>query len=118
MLTFAPYCAIALPTVTPPDAISALPAAFTRDEWGALHIGAGDRLATLRRPGRYTLLLHRLFGVRSANRLADPRIETLRRTAVLLHWCKALPPSDKAAFHDAGFSEDQLAIVKALVQAA
>ncbi|GAA0316971.1 hypothetical protein GCM10009087_29200 [Sphingomonas oligophenolica] len=43
-----------------------------------------DGLSSLGEPGIWRRRLHHLFGVRRKTRLADPRLETLRRVAVLL----------------------------------
>ncbi|AJP71798.1 hypothetical protein [Sphingomonas hengshuiensis] len=78
-------------------------------EWQVVAIAQRDRLSTLSEPGRLAVALGMIFGGERANpRLADPRLEALRRLAVLA-WHKGytLPPSEVRAFHDAGFTTEQ-----------
>lgn len=82
---------------------------FSVLEWQVVAIAQRDRLASLEAPGRLSIALGAIFGGQRPNpRLADPKLEALRRLSVLA-WHKgyALPPSEIRAFHDAGFNTDQ-----------
>lgn len=99
------------PVAAPAD-LPAAPRAqadFSALEWQVIAIARQDSLSSLRRPGAFSLALGVVFGSRRANpRLADTRLEALRRTAVVAwHRGHALPPHEIRAFHDAGFTLDQ-----------
>lgn len=83
---------------------------FTALEWQVVAIAQHDRLASLRQPSRLGAALGAVFGSRRANpRLADERLEALRRMAVLAwHRGDALPPHEIRAFHNAGFTPGHL----------
>ena len=60
----------------------------------------------------------RLFGIRASNRLADPRLEALRRFAVLLRSRgEGLPSAEQARIVAAGFSPMQVAEIRRLIEA-
>ena len=87
-------------------------------EWEVVRLARGDRLASLRAPGRWARLRARLFGADINPRLADPRLEALRGLAVLAwHHGYALPVSAIKAFKAAGFSMDQFEAVQARIAA-
>ena len=66
-----------------------------------------DSLASLRAPGRMAVALGTLFGTRPNPRLADERLEALRRIAVLTwHRGYDVPTSAIRHFLDAGFTLD------------
>jgi hypothetical protein len=92
--------------VTAPRARSSLSAL----EWQVVALAQNDRLSSLEDPGRISIALGTIFGGRRPNpRLADPKLETLRRISVLAwHRGYTLPPSELEAFHEAGFTIDQL----------
>jgi hypothetical protein len=83
-------------------------ATFTALEWLVIAVAERDRLSSLRQPGRLAVALGRLFGSSETPRLADPRLEALRRLAVIA-WHRGfdVPQSELAAFHAAGFSVAQ-----------
>jgi len=84
------------------------PAGFSTQEWLVIALAEQDRLSSLNAPGRITAALNRLFGRQAAPRLANPRLEALRRLAVMAwHHGHQVPPSELAAFHAAGFSTGQ-----------
>ncbi|GAA0671359.1 hypothetical protein FHT00_001906 [Sphingomonas insulae] len=56
---------------------------LTELERSVIGIARQDGLATLRQPGRLSRWLELVFGVRISPRLADPKLEALRRIAVL-----------------------------------
>lgn len=90
---------------------------FTALEWQVVAIAQADRLSSLRKPSRLGMALGVVFGGRRADpRLADPKLEALRRTAVFA-WRRgaALPPREIRAFHDAGFTPEQFETLLASV---
>jgi len=78
---------------------------FSALEWLVIALAERDSLSSLRQPGRLASALGRLFGSSETPRLADPRLEALRRLAVTA-WHRGfdVPQSELAAFHAAGFS--------------
>ena len=79
-------------------------------EWQVVAIAQHDRLSTLEKPGRMAIALGVIFGGERANpRLADPKLEALRRISVLA-WHKGfrLPQHEIRAFQEAGYTADQL----------
>jgi hypothetical protein len=88
-------------------------------EWSVVAVARKDRVSSLRNPGRLSTALGNLFGTRSNPRLADPRLEALRRLAVLAwHHGFALPVSEIRAFLAAGFTVSQYETVLASISAA
>ncbi len=79
-------------------------ARFDPLEWTVVVLARRDSLATLRAPGRFSALLRAVFRQRNP-RLADERLEALRRMSVLA-WNHSfqVPTSEIRAFFDAGFS--------------
>lgn len=93
------------------DAEIAAPArtGLTPLEWSVVALARRDRLSSLRRPGRLAVALGAVFGARRRSpHLADPRLEALRRIAVL-SWHRGFSISTRElkAFLSAGFSIDQ-----------
>ncbi len=86
-------------------------------EWQVVGIAQRDRLSSLDAPGRWSKLLAVFFGGdRASPQLADPRLEALRRVAVhAWHKGNAIPDSELAGFHAAGFSFAQLQLLLARV---
>jgi hypothetical protein len=85
---------------------------FSALEWTVVAFARKEPLrsieapAIVRRTGR---LLRWLVAAHAWTQLADARLETLRRTAIVAwHRKKGLRPADRAAFVNAGFSDDQL----------
>jgi hypothetical protein len=77
-------------------------------EWSVVAIARGERLSSLRRPGRIATAMGALFGARPRMPLADPRLEALRRISVLAwHRGDNLPKSEIAHFLASGFSTNQ-----------
>ncbi len=84
-------------------------ASFSALEWSVIALAQRDTLGSLTTPGRLSRALGGLFGRGTASRLADPKLEALRRAAVhARHRGFALPSSEIANFHSVGFSEAQL----------
>lgn len=97
----------------------AQPARLSALEWSVVAMGERDSLASLREPGRFLTALGSLFGVRPANRLANDRLEALRRVSVLAwryHW--NVPKSEFNAFLEAGFTPDHFELVQRSIGAA
>ena len=85
-------------------------------EWSVVAIARNDSLGSLRAPGPMSIALGNLFGRRTNPRLADPKLEALRRMAVLAwHHGFAVPVSEVKAFLAAGFSADQYETVLASI---
>lgn len=78
---------------------------LTEMERSVIGIARHDGLATLRQPGRASRLLGFLFGVRISPQLADPKLEALRRIAVL-SWKRgySIASAEVKAFLAAGYS--------------
>jgi hypothetical protein len=106
-----------VPTITPQhDPVES--AAFASTEWGVIAVAQHDGLASLSEPGKIGRAMAFLFGSRPAFQLADPKLETLRRLAVLV-WNHgyAVPVSAVKAFRAAGYSVDQLELLFASISA-
>jgi hypothetical protein len=81
---------------------------FSGLEWSVVALAERDRLSSLRTPGRVAVALGTLFGDRPNPQLADPRLEALRRMAVLSwHFGYTVPGDDVRDFVAAGFTLDQ-----------
>jgi hypothetical protein len=77
-------------------------------EWSVVMLARRDRISSLAQPGRIATAMGRVFGIQSNPRLADPRLEALRRLAVLAwHRGYVLPKSELKRFLAAGFTSDQ-----------
>lgn len=91
-------------------------AAFERAEWQVIMIAQKDGLASLSEPGWLVRLASRLFGGRVTRPLADPRLEALRRFAVLAwHYSYALPASAIEGVRSMGYSDEQLELALAKI---
>ena len=80
---------------------------LTELEWSVVAIARRDGRASLRRPGRWTRAVRKLLKQRNPQ-LADPRLEALRRIAVL-SWQHGyvVAPHEVKAFLAAGFTAGQ-----------
>lgn len=89
-------------------------------EWSVVALAQRDRIASLSTPSRLSIALGTVFGTRrSSPHLADPRLEALRRMAVLSwHRGFAVPASELKAFLRAGFSAGQYETLLASISAA
>ena len=75
-------------------------------EWSVVAMAERDSISSLRKPTRFWALISLLFGLKPANRLANDRLEALRRIAVLswrYRW--NIAGSELKAFFDAGYSQ-------------
>ena len=89
------------PAITKPT-LSAL-------EWSVVALAERDHPSTMREPGRIAVALGALFGgYRHPRRLADPKLEALRRMAIL-SWRHGyvVPGEAVREFLAAGFSSEQ-----------
>ena len=91
---------------------------FSGLEWSVIAVAERDPLASLKEPGRIATALGTLFGTLRNPRLADGRLEALRRIAVLAwHKSYAVPVSELRAFLAAGFSLEQYETLQASIGA-
>lgn len=87
-------------------------------EWSVVALAQRDALSTLRTPGRLASALGVLFGEKPNPKLADGRLEALRRIAILSrHHGYNTPPSALREFVAAGFTLDHFELVVRSVQA-
>jgi len=85
-------------------------------EWSVVALAQKDRLSSIERPSRIALAMGRLFGSRRSTDLADPRLEALRRLAVIAwHRGYAIASSEIRRFLEAGFSMAQYELVLASI---
>lgn len=92
--------------ILPPARLSAL-------EWSVVAMAEQDGLSSIREPSRYTRALRRFFGWRPPNRLANDRLEALRRLAIFAwHHGWNVPKSELSAFLAAGFTLDHFELVQ------
>lgn len=104
---------------TRPDASPAGERRLSALEWSVVALARRDRLDSLREPGRLARAVATLFGGSGRARLADPRLEALRRLAVhAWHRGYQLPVSELKEFLRSGFSAEQLDAVLRSVAAA
>jgi hypothetical protein len=93
---------------SPKTANLAARAQFTALEWSVVALAERDPLSTLRNPSRMAVALGNLFGDARNPKLADPRLEALRRLAVLTwHHGYRVAESAVRAFVAAGFTLQQ-----------
>ncbi len=98
------------------EEVAAASEGFSGLEWSVIALAQRDRLATLRTPGRIATALGNLFGTTRNPRLADERLEALRRMAVLAwHHSYVVPVSELKAFLAAGFSVNQYEALQASI---
>ena len=73
----------------------------------------------MREPGRLRRFLNWVTGIETSPTLANPRLEALRRMAVLSwHHGFVVPSDDIAEFNAAGFSEEQYELMVSSISAA
>ena len=94
-------------------------ARFSALEWSVVALARRDTLHTLEKPGRIAMALGALFGDRRNPRLADPRLEALRRFAVLVrHFRDRLPDRELVRFLAAGFTKGHATLLRLALVAA
>lgn len=92
------------------------PAVLSALEWSIVAMAERDGIASVREQGRLGSLLRRFFGLKPANRLANERLEALRRVAVFAwryRW--SVPKSEVCAFVAAGYSISQLELMQSRI---
>ena len=90
----------------PPARLSAL-------EWSIVAMAQRDGLASIRDRSRFIAALGSLFGFRQPNRLANDRLEALRRVSILVwHHRWNVPTSEVADFLAAGFSINHYELIQ------
>jgi hypothetical protein len=89
---------------------------FTALEWSVIALAKKDSLSSLKTPGRVARAMGSVFGRGTQSRLADPKLEALRRLAIHA-WRRgfALPVSELEEFVAAGFTMDKAEILLASV---
>jgi hypothetical protein len=90
-------------------AVDAPETGFSALEWSVVALARKDTFRSLITPGRLSRAMGGLFGGHAASRLADRRLEALRRLSVFA-WRRgfALPPVEVDRFLAEGFSEAQM----------
>ena len=92
--------------------------AFSPLEWSVIRLARVDRLWTLRTAGRVRRFWNWLLG-RGNPELANPKLEALRRIAVLTwHYGFTVPGEDVADFITAGFTSDQYELMAGSINSA
>ncbi len=98
---------------------TAAAAGFGPLEWSVVALAERDRPSSLATPGRLSLALSAVFGSKRRNpALADPRLEALRRLAVLSWHRDTIAATEVEAFVAAGFTHAQHALLRASIAAA
>jgi hypothetical protein len=92
---------------------------LTRLERTVVRLSRLDGLISVEQSGRFKRFLVEFFGVRFANRLANARLEALRRYCVVSRIIRGQPPFDEAfILRNGGFSEAALREIEALIREA
>ena len=106
---------IALPAIAAPKSSKS---AFSPLEWSIIRLARIDRLWTIRTAGRLRRFWNWFVG-RGNPELANPKLEALRRMAVLTwHYGFTVPGEDVSNFISAGFSPDQYELMAGSINAA
>lgn len=91
---------------------------FSPLEWSIIRLARIDRLWTIRTAGRLRRFWNWFVG-RGNPELANPKLEALRRMAVLTwHFGFTVPGEDVSEFISAGFSPDQYELMAGSINAA
>jgi hypothetical protein len=115
------YLARIEPLDSQPHALLAMPEPepnFSALEWSIVRLARGDGLSTIREPGPLRRFMNWLIGRTGSPKLANDRLEALRRISVL-SWIFgfSVPGEDVAGFLSAGFSVDQYELLVSSVRA-
>lgn len=107
------------PTAGPALRAMPEPARFSALEWSVVAMAEREKLSTLRSPSRMAVALGSLFGGRRNPGLADPKLEALRRLAVLT-WHQGYRVAESAVrdFRAAGFTPDHYELLTGSIVAA
>lgn len=96
-----------------PGASFSPPARLSPLEWSVVAMAERDGLASIRETSRFLRSVRKFFGIRTPNPLANERLETLRRVAVLAwHHGWNVPKSELARFLATGFTSDQFELIQ------
>ena len=91
---------------------------FSPLEWSIIRLARIDRLWTIRTAGRLRRFWNWFVG-RGNPELANPKLEALRRMAVLTwHFGFTVPGEDVSEFISAGFAPDQYELMAGSINAA
>lgn len=91
----------------PARAVNTAVAEFGSREWTIIRLAREDGLSSLREESEFVAFLRLIFGVTRKPPLSNPRLEALRRIAVLSwHHGYNIASSEVGAFLAAGFSPD------------
>lgn len=105
-------------TLTAANDVSRPEPAFSNLEWSVVRLARVDSLWTIRTAGRLRRIWNWVVG-RGNPELANPKLEALRRMAVLTwHYGFTVPGDDVANFISAGFSPDQYELMAGSINAA
>ena len=107
------------PAPAPRNYAAATADRFSDFEWSIVAMAERDGLSSLRKPNRFWAFVGLVFGITPANRLANDRLEALRRLAVLAwryRW--NVPSSELQAFFDAGYSPAHYELLQGRIAAA
>ncbi len=108
-----------VPKIAPAPAPAVPEPDFSALEWSVIRLARVDGLSTLREPGRIGRFINWLMGRGGSPELANPRLEALRRMAVLSwHFGFTVPGDDVADFLAAGFSPEQYELMVMSIRAA
>lgn len=92
---------------------------FSSLEWSVIRRAKSDRLWTLREPGPLRRFINWVTGLQISPTFANPRLEALRRMAVLSwHYGYVVPGDEVAEFGAAGFSDEQYELMVSSISAA
>jgi hypothetical protein len=92
---------------------------FSPLEWSIIRLSRTQALSSIRKPGPIRRLYHWLIGQTASRRLANDRLEALRRIAVLSwHFGFSAPAEEVADFLSAGFTPEQYELLVTSVRAA
>ncbi|RJF92949.1 hypothetical protein [Sphingomonas cavernae] len=92
---------------------------FSALELSVIALSRGETVASLEPPSRIGAFIAALFAIRRANPLADPRLEALRRFAILARTAgDRLADMEVNAFLRAGFNRAQAAWLRSNARAA
>lgn len=107
--------AASFPRVVPSPMVGAAApkARLSALEWSIVAMAERDGMASIRDPGRVISALNKVFGFATPNRLANDRLESLRRIAIFA-WNNGwkVPKSEIATFLSVGFTTDHFELVQ------
>jgi hypothetical protein len=93
-------------------------AAFSQREWTVIRLARDDGLSSLREESEFKTFLRTVFGLERKRPYAHPRLEALRRIAVLSwRYNFNVPAREIEAFFAAGYSTDHYDLMLAHIGA-